>query len=253
MFFYRRLAWVLLLAAGLLSPAWHAHAQQIDIPNRRPNFTPGELALLPPYCKDIQGMPGYRGAAGDRWRGAFGNMFQHMHHYCRGLRDVMFATMAAASPAQRKFLWERSINEYDYMIRNAGSNMALLPEIHFRRGESLVRLARLPEAEQEYERAWTLKPDYWPAYSAWAQQLIGLKLYARARSVLEAGLQHSPGEPTLTKLMAQVPGGTVPAARQAGEGGRGAVEAPAAPASAASAVQAADPDPSNDDGKPVAR
>lgn len=181
-----------LLAVAFLIPLLPASAQGVDIPNRRGSFTPGELALLPPYCSDMHGMPGYDGPLGDHWRSQMGEDFQHIHHYCRGLRDVFFARMATVSAQHRRFLWERSVNEYEYMLRNSRPGMPLIPEIFTRMGESLLQLGRLADAQAAFENARRLKPDYWPAYTAWADELMKLKQYKAARELLEQGLGHAP-------------------------------------------------------------
>lgn len=185
------------LFALLLITANLSVAQSLDYPGRRSTFTPGELAVLPPYCSNMQGFAGYEGPEGDRWRSMLGDDFQHFHHYCRGLRDVYFVRNAVVTPQQRKFLWERSINEYEYMIRNSKPTMVLLPEIYFRMGESFVALGRLAEAQMAFENSRRLKPDYWPAYTSWIDELLKLKQYKAARELTEEGLKHLPDSPEL--------------------------------------------------------
>ena len=180
---------------------------EVDIAQRRGSFTPGELALLPPYCKAMQGSLDYTGPGGARWRAWLGNDLQHIHHYCRGLRDVIFATFVARIPPNhRRFLWERAVNEYDYMLQNCAPSMPLLPEIHLRRGEALLRLGRVFEAEESFKRAWTLKPDYWEPYAAWADKLLELKMYDRAREVLGNGLAKAPQAAPLQQRLQRIPG-----------------------------------------------
>jgi len=191
----RLLTSILLLVISLLSAP--VGAQGVDFPQRRNTFTPGELAILPPYCSNMQGFPGYEGPAGDRWRGLLGEDFQHFHHYCRGLRDVHFARTAVVNVQQRRFLWERSISEYQYMIRNSKPTMALLPEIYFKMGESFLELGRLSDAQLAFESARKLKPDYWPAYTRWIDELLKLKQFATAREVAEVGLRQLPDHPEL--------------------------------------------------------
>ncbi len=190
---------VLLLVIGLLLSVMSlpSPAQEIDIPKRRNSFTPGELAVLPPYCANIMGFPGYEGPPGDRWRELLGSDFQHFHHYCRGLRDVYFARVAVVPAAQRRFLWERSISEYEYMINNSSPTMALMPEIYFKKGESYLELGRLSDAQLAFESARKLKPDYWPAYTRWIDELLKLKQFATAREVAEVGLRQLPDHPEL--------------------------------------------------------
>lgn len=187
-----------------------AHAQMpsdIDIGQRRGWFTPGELALLPPYCNAMQGRPDYTGPGGARWRAWLGNDLQHIHHYCRGLRDVLFATFVARIPPRyRNLLWERAVSEYEYMLQNCSPSMPLLPEIHLKRGEALLKLGRVYEAEGSFKSAWTLKPDYWEPYAAWADKLVELKMYERARETLGSGLARAPQAEPLKQRLQRLPG-----------------------------------------------
>jgi tetratricopeptide (TPR) repeat protein len=173
-------------------------AQSVDIGKRRGSFTPGELSLLPEYCRDIQGTPTYDGEPGDRWRALMGSSFAHMHHYCRGLRDMHFARTTAGLPgAHRRFLWERSIDEFNYIVRNSPRDMVLIPEVFVKIGQSSLEIGRLYEAQLAFEEARKLKPDYWPAYTIWADRLVSLQKYQPARALLEEGLIHSPASQEL--------------------------------------------------------
>ncbi len=180
----------------------YSQMAELDIPTRRQSFTPGELAVLPPYCNAMQGMPDYTSPKGDYWRSWMGDHLQHIHHYCRGLRDEMFATMMArVTPTQRKFLWERAIDEYSYMIRTSSPNMPLLPEFYYKTGLAFLRLDRMPEADAAFTAARKIKPDYWPAYVAWADKLIELKLLVNAKELLDEGLKYMPDNPQIVERL----------------------------------------------------
>ena len=224
------------LLLGLII-VWPAAAQQVDYPIRRGTFTPGELAMLPPYCKSMQGMPGYTGPEGDRWRAILGPDLMHIHHYCRGLRDVYYLTYTVVTPVQRRFLWNRAINEYDYMIRASRIDMPLMPEFYFRRGEALVMLGQLAEAEFAFQEARRLKPSYAAAYAAWADQLMHLKLHDRAQALLLEGLQNAPGNAALLDRLQRLPDGKKLAAKLRSKWAAVAASAPA-PASSSSSVAA---------------
>lgn len=198
-----------ILFAGFgLQFAYAQMPSEVDIGQRRGWFTPGELALLPPYCNAMQGRPDYTGPGGARWRAWLGKDLQHVHHYCRGLRDVMFATLVARIPPHhRRSLWERAVAEYDYMLENCAPSMPLLPEIHLKRGEALLKLGQVFDAEVSFKRAWTLKPDYWEPYAAWADKLLELKMYDRAHEVLQNGLAKAPQAEPLQQRLQRIPGG----------------------------------------------
>jgi tetratricopeptide (TPR) repeat protein len=205
-------AWMLLLTT-LGGPVVQVQAQQLDIPNRRGSFTAGELALLPGYCKAIQGTPGYLGASGAHWRSVMGDDLKHMHHYCRGLRDAMFATMAVTTPVQRRFLWERAVNEYDYIIRHSRPTLTIMPEVFTRQGQAYMQLNSFENADAAFSRARGIRPDYVPAYLPWIDKLIELKLYARAKDLVDEGLRHAPDAAELRERQARLGGRASPAAK----------------------------------------
>lgn len=182
-------------------------AAQVDIPNRRNSFTPGELASLPPYCQHMQGMPGYEGAPGNYWRQVMGDAFAGIHHYCRGLRDIYYVKLLALKPRDRYFLWERAINEFDYIIKNSKPSMVLMPEVYFRKGDALMKIGRVFEARDAFEASRKAKPDYWPAYVGWADYLRSLKQFDDARELLAAGFRHAPGSKEIRDRLAALPGG----------------------------------------------
>ena len=203
------LAFLMAIVATAMTVPVCAQESGVDLVNRRPSFTAGELALLPPYCNAMQGRADYTGPGGAQWRGWLGNDLQHIHHYCRGLRDAMFATLdARITPQQRMFIWERALNEYGYMIRASNPAMPLMPEIYFKRGEALLKLGRLVEAEQAFTQSWKLKADYPEPYAAWADKLVEMKQFARAREILETGLQHAPQASQLQDRLLKIPQGT---------------------------------------------
>jgi tetratricopeptide (TPR) repeat protein len=135
-----------------------------------------------------------------------GEDFFHVHHYCYGLRNLLHAQAAGENTPRGKDLLRRAQREFRYMFRTASPTMPLMPEIHLKDGEIHLKLGNLQEANLSFERARVLKPDYWPAYTRWADVLIGLKLHDPARKLLEEGLVHSPGQPELTRRLVALPG-----------------------------------------------
>lgn len=197
---WRAVSLILVLAMPVLAPA-----QTVDLGKRRGSFSPGELSLLPAFCSDTQGSAGYEGEPGDRWRALMGDAFKHMHHYCRGLRDVNYARMLAGlTSQQRSFLWERSVGEFLYIVSNSPTDLVLLPEVYVRIGESTLELGRLSEAQAAFEQARRLKPQYWPAYTIWADHLVAMKQQQAARGVLEEGLRHAPSSEEIKRRLAQL-------------------------------------------------
>ena len=258
-------------AALLLSmlPALQVHAQMREELRSRA-FSDGEWALLPEWCIDTQQGPygGPEGGAGlnkspraGQWLGLMGTDFWNMHHYCRGLTDENRLKRADLSPRERTALMESAINEYRYVIRTSKPTMPLMPEAFLRIGDLQVTRGQLPEASAAFEQARKLKPDYWPAYSRWAEVLIELKQMERARALLEEGLAHSPQQPVLLQRLRQAGGAPRAAAVRvsaAASGAAASVPSPAAaPAAApvslsASAAPAAMPSPASAAPQPAA-
>jgi hypothetical protein len=174
----------------MAQPAW------VD-PGRPPGgFTLGELALLPDYCKDVQGV--YYGDATNPspragyWLGVIGPDLWHMHHYCRALVMERRASQPGMHPSAKSVALLKAQSDYEYMMGVGSRKDPLMPEIMLRYGDLLVKMNNLPEAEHQWQRARELKPDYWPAYTRWIDVLIGLKLYDRAAALTADGLSHTP-------------------------------------------------------------
>jgi tetratricopeptide (TPR) repeat protein len=208
----------------------------------RSGYTAGQWALLPEWCRYTQDNPvAFRaGIAWDRvpeaqkWIALIGPDMLHMHHYCRGLRyELMLTGFADLNPRERIALNENIISEMAYVINNCGPTMPLLPEVMLKKGEAHLRMNELPLAADAFEQSRRLKPDYWPAYTRWADVLINLKQFDRARALLEEGLAHVPGEPQLLERLRLAGGTPRPAQR--------AAAAPVAPAPAPVAQSAAPP------------
>jgi len=197
-----------LLLAGL-----HAQAQiRPEITSRQ--FSEGEWALLPDWCIDSQqgpyGGPDYGGMnkspRAPQWVALMGTDFWHMHHYCRGLNDLNRLNRADLTPRERIALTDSALVEFRYVINNCKPTMPLLPEAFLRMGDVFVMRNELGNASAAFEQSRKLKPDYWPAYSRWADVLIGLKQFERARALLEEGLGHSPQQPVLLQKLRQAGG-----------------------------------------------
>lgn len=185
-----------------LSPT--ARSLGVDIPTRRGSFTPGELALLPPYCPYMHGSALRNTPEGQYWQAALGKALDDIHHYCRGLRDIHFARTVLLSPQHRQFLWDRAAGEIEYMFKTNPPTMVLKPEMYFRHGEVMLELGRIGDAQESFARSRQLRPDYWPAYTGWADFLIRNRRFDEARAVIEEGLRHAPDAPQLLQRREQL-------------------------------------------------
>lgn len=198
--------------AGCLTPCLLAVSGPVagqgipGYPEHVTEYDPREVALLPPYCPHTQlfreRVPGGNDPqAIRRWQAVMGDVFQAMHHYCWGLMHLNRAKVLARDAQTRSFHYGSAIGDFDYVIRHAPPDFALLPEILTKRGEALLGLGRSALALAEFERAIQLKPDYWPPYAQISDFYKANSDTRKAREILEAGLAHSPQAKSLRRRL----------------------------------------------------
>jgi len=182
-----------------------AQAAGLDYPTRRRSFTPGELARLPEYCQYQMGMPSRETPQGKYYLSMLGKGLDDIHHYCRGLRDIMYARIMALPPVHKRALWDRAAGEIKYIMSTNPDTLIIMPEVYYRYGEVMLELGRVADAQSAFEKSRALKPDYWPAYTLWADFLIREKQPDQARAIVEQGLKHAPDNAELQQRMSRLP------------------------------------------------
>ena len=194
--------WKLFAAAGLTMTLLLPMRVEAEI-----LLQPRDFPMLPEYCKHTlvfsSAVPG-GGPDFELWKTRMGPTFHHMHHYCYGLVQTHRALFFSRKREERiSFLWD-SLNEFDYVIRNAPSHFVMLPEIHTKKGENLIRLGEGARAIREFLRAIELKPDYWPPYAYISDYYKEVGDVVSAREWLEKGLSVSPNTKALTQRLAEL-------------------------------------------------
>jgi tetratricopeptide (TPR) repeat protein len=169
----------------------------------------GDLDMAPRYCMYTQlirsAAPGGNNPEEiERWQSLMGETFIHMHHYCAALIETNRALYTSRSRQERLFYLDHSIYEFDYIIRNATPDFKLLPEIHTKKGQNLIRLDKGAQGIAELQRAIALKPDYWPPYAYISDYFKEVGDVASAREWLEKGLSASPNTKALTQRLAEL-------------------------------------------------
>ncbi len=161
------------------------------------DITESEMQLLPRYCADTMGFK-YGDAYSNtspraaHWVALMGKDFWAMHHYCWAQINMGRSMRAGVSAQTRKGLWESARGDYMYVIKQAAQNFVMLPELYTRLGEVELLLAKPDRANLAFAKARILKPDYWPAYSKWADFLIKIGKRAEALKIVSLGLEQSP-------------------------------------------------------------
>jgi tetratricopeptide (TPR) repeat protein len=170
---------------------------------------PAQLAMLPPYCKYTQlyrdAVPGGDNRAEqEQWSKMLGGHrnFNHLHHYCWGLEHTNRALFDDPKERNRRFV--SANNDFDYVLDHALPNFVLLPEIHTKKGQNLVRMGKGPEGVAEFLRALKLKPDYWPPYLEISDFYRALGDVDSAKKWLLEGLAAAPNAKPLERRLEEL-------------------------------------------------
>ncbi len=173
-------------------------ASESAIARKPDNITEAEMAIIPPYCPYSQSWNYVsNGPETKRWVSVLGNTFHAIHHYCWAQINLQRSFRIGLTEQERRALLISVRDDYSYVIENAKPGFVLLPEIMSRLGEVEVRLSKIREANQSFSIARKIKPDYWPAYSHWAEYLIKTGKKNEAKSLVKTGLEYSPNSRVL--------------------------------------------------------
>ena len=123
------------------------------------------------------------------WVRLMGKSFWAMHHHCLGIYKLRRAALTGIPAQVRKHYLESAVDEFNYVIENSTPNFIMLPEVFRMRGDVQLKLGRLADANDSYAIARHHKPDYAPAYTNWADELVRTGLKKSALTLLEDGLR----------------------------------------------------------------
>jgi tetratricopeptide (TPR) repeat protein len=165
-----------------------------------------EVALLPQYCPHtITFAPVFGSKEGTRyWMQRRGEPFKALHHYCWALIAINRANKFNATAQEKKFNYSTAVSDIDFVLRYAGDDFVLMPEILTKRAEALMRLKDFSAAEVDLRRAARIKPDYWPAFSSLARCLVAQGKAEDARKVLRDGMQTASDPRALQTLLSEL-------------------------------------------------
>lgn len=173
-------------------------ASEPAIARKPDNITEAEMATIPPYCPYSQSWNYVsNGPDTKRWVSILGNTFHAIHHYCWAQINLQRSFRIGLTEQERRALLIVVRDDYLYVIESAKPGFVLMPEIMSRLGEVEVRLSKISEANKSFSIARKIKPDYWPAYSHWAEYLIRTGKKTEAKSLVKTGLEYSPNSRVL--------------------------------------------------------
>lgn len=171
------------------------------------NPTEAEWALIPRYCPDTQGYEANYRKNRAKWDAIMGaEYFSHLHHYCWARITLLRAQRATITKQEKQALLIESESDLLYVLQNTRDDFILLPEVLTWMGRTKLLLHKPLEADTAFSKARALKPDYWPAYSYWADFLLLSGRKAEALALVKVGLQHAPQATVLNELFRSLGG-----------------------------------------------
>lgn len=173
---------------------------------RPENITDAEWALVPPYCPHTMGFKGHTQPFVGKWVAVMGKSFFHVHHYCWALIDLHRAERAALAAPDKRYLRQRALGGFWYVIQNAEEDFVLLPEIFTWIGRTEVLLGHGKNAGDAFAKAMALKPDYWPPYYHWGEFLKSQGKKNEALEIVRSGLSQVPSAKPLLLLFRDLGG-----------------------------------------------
>lgn len=159
------------------------------------NITEAEMKLLPRYCPDTQVFAdgdARTNPRGKYWISRMGPTFGAMHHYCWALINMNRSSRAGVPENVRRQQRETASADLYYVIKHSTPDFILLPEIYTRIGDVELLLKNPDRAKDAFAKARALRPDYWPAYSHWAEFLMKIGRRPEALKIVGSGLAYSP-------------------------------------------------------------
>lgn len=187
-----------------VSLAWFA--MLLPIPSAMAGWapTPAEMATLPPYCaaRFNAGSDAFK-----NWQRTMGGDFNHIHHYCVGLKWLNHARGTFSS--NRNGTLGAAVREFDYVLTHAAQGFYMRPEILMNRGIALSMMKRDGEAVSNLLQAIELNPQQPRAYMTLADLYDKMKNRAKALETITEGLRHNPDTKSLQRLYTEL-GGKLP-------------------------------------------
>jgi len=115
--------------------------------------TPAEIAQMPDYCQAKVGGPAFA-AQQANWSERFGALWNDMHHYCLGLKNLQRASRPGISQQDKGYNLTQAIGEFDYMLHSRSApGHWFLPQIHLQKALTYTRMGQHERAAAEFKLA----------------------------------------------------------------------------------------------------
>lgn len=134
--------------------------------------------------------------------------WQHMHHFCDGLRFYNRAMASTNNRMEFNSYIGTSIKSFDYVLSHTSPDFEMRPEVIAEKARSLALAGRKAEAVMLYTGVVLQTPKYVPAYLYLADYYAGSNR-KKALELVSQGLSHNPGTKSLQRRYTEL-GGKLP-------------------------------------------
>lgn len=118
--------------------------------------------------------------------------WEHMHHYCDGLRFYDRAVRAKNHTSDFRFNISNSLQNFDYVLSHASKDFNMRPEVMIMRGRTMELAGDGFEAAQLYGAAIQLNPTFAMGYAALGNFYTKSGEKKQALKIYEEGLRRQP-------------------------------------------------------------
>ena len=134
--------------------------------------------------------------------------WQHMHHYCDGLRFYSRAVSSTRDRNEFKHYIGESLNGLNYVLSHTTPDFYMRPEVIAKKARTLALAGRKAEAVSLYIGVVQQTPKYVPAYLYLADYYASSDR-KKALSLVSDGMRHNPGTKSLQRRYQEL-GGKLP-------------------------------------------
>lgn len=134
--------------------------------------------------------------------------WQHMHHYCDGLRFYNRAVANTRDRNEFRYNIQLSLAGFNYVLSHTAPDFDMRPEVIAGKARTLALAGRKGEAVMLYTGVVQQTPEYVPAYIYLADHYASSDR-KKALSLVSDGLRHNPGTKSLQRRYREL-GGKLP-------------------------------------------
>jgi hypothetical protein len=147
---------IILLLSHFCLPSPYAYADRQKPRGKWPD--PQEMAQLPEYLQIrlkylYKGQIAFEDPLFVKWQSKIGPDYKYLHHYAFAFNYSNRIYAGGLTERIKKIYANRMISEINFVLRHVSADLVILPEIHVKKGQALLILNRVREAQAEFIKA----------------------------------------------------------------------------------------------------